>query len=378
MSAVINGQPARRLSVAARVALRRGTRVGHYCSSAVGLLAIAGALALWFQPGLRAMLAESVLPSLLSDPQGGATRLLKAGVNVPHVPLLPTTIAGAPSPAGVAADVAVAAPQVALGNFSTPLDPANLPASVVRLAMPAALVADARVGQPGGERAGAGANRDQARVASYIARRYRVAQEPIDTLVRASFQTGRDVGLDPLLLLAVMAVESGFNPYAESGVGARGLMQVMPTVHSDKFQYYGGPKAALEPVPNLRVGALILKDYIGSTGSIAGGLRRYVGATTPGDGGYGAKVLAERARLHEAVGLPGGGPILTASVKPHVATPAVARPAAVAAVAAAPTSEHVDGAPNAAANDDSVGKTVGEHHPDTSSEPSAAVSLGAA
>ncbi|MGI4985041.1 MAG: transglycosylase SLT domain-containing protein [Janthinobacterium lividum] len=372
MSAVITDQPVRRLSVVARIALRRGTRVGHYCSSAVGLLAIAGALALWFQPGLRALLAESVLPSLMSDSQAGVMRLLKTGAELPHVPLLPTTVAGAPLPARVAADVAVAAPQVALKNFDTPLDPANLPASVVRLAMPATLIADARAGQPGGERVGA--TRDQARVASYIARRYRVAQEPIDTLVRASFQTGRDVGLDPLLLLAVMAVESGFNPYAESGVGARGLMQVMPTIHSDKFQYYGGPKAALEPVPNLRVGALILKDYIGQTGSIAGGLRRYVGATTPGDGGYGAKVLAERARLHEAVGLPGGGPLLTASVKPHVA----ARPAAVAAVAAVPTIEHVDGAPNAAANDDGAGKTVGEHHPYTNGEPSAAASLDAA
>ncbi|MGI4860854.1 MAG: transglycosylase SLT domain-containing protein [Janthinobacterium lividum] len=371
MSAVISGQPARRLSVVARVALRRGTRVGHYCSSAVGLLAIAGALVLWFQPGLRSLLVESVLPSLMTDPQPGTTRLLSGGVSLPRVALVPTALGGAPAPVRVAADVAAAAPQVALQNLATPLDPANLPVSVVRLAVPATLVADAR-----GERSGATSNRDQSRAASYIARRYRVAQEPIDTLVHAAFQTGRDVGLDPLLLLAVMAVESGFNPYAESGVGARGLMQVMPTIHSDKFQYYGGPKAALEPVPNLRVGALILKDYIGQSGSVAGGLRHYVGATTPGDGGYGAKVLAERARLREALGIAGGGPVLTALAKPHVAaTLTAARPAAAVTVAAP---VHVD-APDAAANDDSAGsKTVGEHHPDTNSTPVAAVSEGAA
>ncbi|MCY0387595.1 transglycosylase SLT domain-containing protein [Robbsia sp. Bb-Pol-6] len=375
MSAVITAQPGRRLSVAARIALRRGTRVGHYCSSAVGLLAIVGALALWFQPGLRAVLVERVLPHLMPDSQAGAARLLSSDVSLPRLPLAPTAIGGAPTPMRVAADVTAAVPpavpQIALGNFATPLDPANLPASVVRLALPTASVANTHAGHAGDVAGAPGAlsNRDQGRVASYISRRYRVAQEPIDTLVRASFQTGRDVGVDPLLLLAVMAVESGFNPYAESGVGARGLMQVMPTIHSDKFQYYGGPKAALEPVPNLRVGALILKDYIGQSGSVAGGLRRYVGATTPGDGGYGAKVLAERARLREAVGIAGGGPVL-ATAKPRVATLAAAHPAV-----AAPG--HVGAAPNAAANDGGVDKTVGEHHPDTNSEPVAA-SVGAA
>ena len=68
----------------------------------------------------------------------------------------------------------------------------------------------------------------------------------LSELVKAAFDTGREVGLDPLLLLSVMAIESGFNPYAESGVGAQGLMQVMSKVHSDKFQYFGGESAALE------------------------------------------------------------------------------------------------------------------------------------
>ncbi|WP_425311338.1 transglycosylase SLT domain-containing protein, partial [Klebsiella pneumoniae] len=67
----------------------------------------------------------------------------------------------------------------------------------------------------------------QALVADYISRRYHVASAPVGSLVDSAFQTGHAVNIDPLLILAVMAIESGFNPYAESGVGAQGLMQVM-------------------------------------------------------------------------------------------------------------------------------------------------------
>ncbi|MGE8472959.1 MAG: transglycosylase SLT domain-containing protein, partial [Paraburkholderia hospita] len=141
--------------------------------------------------------------------------------------------------------------------------------------------------------------REQDLVATFIARRYRVAQEPVSELVKAAFDTGREVGLDPLLLLAVMAIESGFNPYAESGVGAKGLMQVMSTVHSDKFRYFGGQNAALEPLANIKVGAIVLKDCIARGGSLPGGLRLYVGSTSQDDGGYGAKVMAERTRLRD-------------------------------------------------------------------------------
>jgi soluble lytic murein transglycosylase-like protein len=82
-------------------------------------------------------------------------------------------------------------------------------------------------------------------------------------------------------------------------VGAQGLMQVMSKVHSDKFQYFGGQSAALEPVANIKVGALVLKDCIARGGSLPGGLRLYVGSTSPDDGGYGAKVMAERGRLRD-------------------------------------------------------------------------------
>lgn len=140
-------------------------------------------------------------------------------------------------------------------------------------------------------------------VAGYIARKFRVAHDATLQLVKAAYVTGKEVGVDPMLLLAVMAIESSFNPYAESGMGAQGLMQVMTRVHQDKYEAVGGVKAALNPYANIKIGALVLKDCIARAGSLEGGLKYYVGATTATDGGYGAKVLAERARLRQAAGI---------------------------------------------------------------------------
>ncbi|MDP3699923.1 MAG: lytic transglycosylase domain-containing protein [Hylemonella sp.] len=140
--------------------------------------------------------------------------------------------------------------------------------------------------------------KEQAAVAYWLSKKYRVAPEPLSALVVEAYEVGRRTDIDPLLLLSVMAIESSFNPFAQSPVGAQGLMQVMTRVHSDKYEAFGGKLAAFDPLANLRVGALVLQEYIRRTGSVEGGLRYYVGAANlPDDGGYAAKVLAEHARL---------------------------------------------------------------------------------
>lgn len=140
---------------------------------------------------------------------------------------------------------------------------------------------------------------------SYIARKYRIAHDVAGVLIHTVYEVAQEKDLDPLLILAVIAIESRYNPFAESHVGAQGLMQVMTRVHKDKFEPFGGgPDAALNPIANIRVGSQILHDCIKRRGSVAGGLACYVGATGPGDGGYGAKVLAERRRLSLASGIP--------------------------------------------------------------------------
>jgi soluble lytic murein transglycosylase-like protein len=152
------------------------------------------------------------------------------------------------------------------------------------------------------ERATAADPRDlphaQANVASWIARKYRVGLEPVAALVAEAYEAGRSHGIDPTLVLAVMAVESRFNPFAQSSVGAQGLMQVMTHIHSEKYKPFGGQYAAFDPKTNLRVGVKVLQEYIARAGSVEAGLKWYVGAAKlPNDGGYVDKVLAEHARL---------------------------------------------------------------------------------
>lgn len=143
-------------------------------------------------------------------------------------------------------------------------------------------------------------SRQQSAVAFWIARRYNVAPEPISRLVQEAWVMGKRVGMEPTLVLAVMAVESGFNPFAQSHVGAQGLMQVMTRIHHDKYAIFGGQNAAFDPVTNLRVGVQVLVDCIRRAGSLSGGLKYYVGAANMADdGGYATKVLAEAAYLKQ-------------------------------------------------------------------------------
>jgi hypothetical protein len=157
----------------------------------------------------------------------------------------------------------------------------------------------------------------QANVAHWISRRYHVAPEPIAQLVQEAWSVGQRTGIEPTLILAVMAVESSFNPFAQSPVGAQGLMQVMTKVHNDKYEAFGGHLAAFDPASNLRVGVSVLKDCIGRAGGLEAGLHFYVGAgATDDDGGYAAKVLAEHQflkRVAAGQNVPVSVPMMTAA-----------------------------------------------------------------
>ena len=188
-----------------------------------------------------------------------------------------------------------------------------------------------------------GNTKQQQYVTKWLSKRYRVASDAANMLVSTAYLTAHDLKLDPLLILAVMAIESGLNPFAESAMGAKGLMQVMAKVHHDKFQEVGGAQAALNPVANIRVGAQILKDYVKRTGSVEGGLKTYVGAADfESDSGYGARVLAEWNRLKQVAHghkVPTRTPAAPAQMVVKRAQPEA--PAATQAPAPAPKAEEV-------------------------------------
>lgn len=139
---------------------------------------------------------------------------------------------------------------------------------------------------------------------SYISRKYRVAPQITNALIQMAYTNGREKNIDPLLVLAVIAIESTYNPFVESHAGAQGLMQVMTRVHQDKLEMYSeGDLSVFSPEANIRAGTQILADCRKRRGSITGALSCYVGAIGPSDGGYGAKVLAERRRIALASGI---------------------------------------------------------------------------
>ena len=178
--------------------------------------------------------------------------------------------------------------------------------------------------------------KQQAAVAYWLSKKYRVAPEPLSALVSEAYDIGTRTKLDPTLILAVMAIESGFIPFAQSPVGAQGLMQVMTGIHSDKYESFGGKLAAFDPVTNLRVGVKVLQECIQRAGSLHAGLKFYVGAAhLPDDGGYAEKVLAEHARLQQvASGRPvpvlTPAPIRTVAPLPAAPVPATPDPEKVA------------------------------------------------
>jgi soluble lytic murein transglycosylase-like protein len=164
-------------------------------------------------------------------------------------------------------------------------------------------------------------SRQQAAVAQWLARRYHVAPEPVSRLVQEAWAVGQKAQIEPTLILAVMAVESSFNPFAQSAVGAQGLMQVMTKVHNAKYEAFGGNHAAFDPVTNLRVGVQVLKECIARAGGVEAGLRLYVGAgNLPEDGGYATKVLGEQQALRliaSGKSVPAARPTLMAEPAAH-------------------------------------------------------------
>jgi hypothetical protein len=135
----------------------------------------------------------------------------------------------------------------------------------------------------------------------YVSRRYRVSTDALQPIFATAQAAGHDLHLDPLLIIAVIGVESGFNPFSQSVFGAQGLMQVVPRFHMDKLPEEADRAAFLDPLVNVQVGAKVLDESIRRFGGLEEGLQQFGGAANDPGRRYSSKVLAEKLRLEQAV-----------------------------------------------------------------------------
>lgn len=134
-------------------------------------------------------------------------------------------------------------------------------------------------------------------VRDFVLERYKISSRSLEPLLAAAERSGRKLGIDPLLIVAVMAIESNFNPFAESQTGAQGLMQVIPRFHLDKIGRNAGEDALFDPTLNIRVGTMVLVEGMQRFGSLQGALQYYGGAVSDPNASYANKVLALKKRL---------------------------------------------------------------------------------
>ena len=143
---------------------------------------------------------------------------------------------------------------------------------------------------------------EMARVRDWITDTYRVPENAIETALAAAETHAEELGFDPLLIVAIMAVESSFNPRAVSNMGAQGLMQVIPRYHKDKIGPNRGRNALFDPEVNVRVGTLVLHEGLQRYGSMQRALQYYNGALGDPKARYTRKVMAVKKRLMTVAG----------------------------------------------------------------------------
>jgi len=136
---------------------------------------------------------------------------------------------------------------------------------------------------------------------AFIARRLRArASGPlplkVDELARLIVREADAAGLRPSLVMAVIEVESSVRNFSTSPVGARGLMQLLPTtgesVATAMGAVWAGPESLFDPVLNVQFGVRYLRDLIDRYGDLHTALAAY---------NWGPGRIADRVRRGEPI-----------------------------------------------------------------------------
>jgi soluble lytic murein transglycosylase-like protein len=142
--------------------------------------------------------------------------------------------------------------------------------------------------------------RKAARLSSHIGRTYKVGGRKAARIVDAAFHNANKYGLEPELILAIIAVESTFRERAVSRMGARGLMQVMPRFHPKKVKAIGGTRGLFDPEKNIATGSKILLQYWeGGRSGLRKALMRYNGSRGKAGARYVNKVMRAYQKMRK-------------------------------------------------------------------------------
>jgi soluble lytic murein transglycosylase-like protein len=110
-------------------------------------------------------------------------------------------------------------------------------------------------------------------------RRNTLSEAQIAAVARTIAEESQRRAIDSGLILAVIHVESRFDAYAVSPVGALGLMQILPSTGAELADRLGvawlGPRSLFDPVVNVRLGIAYLDELAERYGNTAMALAAY-------------------------------------------------------------------------------------------------------
>jgi soluble lytic murein transglycosylase len=91
-----------------------------------------------------------------------------------------------------------------------------------------------------------------------------LARSEVEQLAHTIVAEAQRNDLDPVLVMALIQVESRFDSFAASPVGALGLMQVLPSTGEEIAAELGipwhGPQTLFDPLANVRIGTAYLRQ----------------------------------------------------------------------------------------------------------------------
>jgi soluble lytic murein transglycosylase-like protein len=144
---------------------------------------------------------------------------------------------------------------------------------------------------------------EQLIVTRWLSRKYRVSPEPLAAMVSEAWSLGERTQLAPSLILAIIAVQSRFNPFASANPGQVGLMQIEQQAHIEALAQFGGTLSAFDPLTNLRVGVRHLQGLIQQTNTIEEALALFgLSSGFNDEGQFVDRVLAEQLLIEKALG----------------------------------------------------------------------------